>query len=230
MRKLREPAGRVDYTWDGRDEFDQVVPEGRYRPRIQLERNGRTIVLPNPIRVDTTPPHITLKHVEPRVFSPDGDRRRDRITATYTIDERARATMLVNGRRRVLGKFPRQRGTLTWFGHFDGEAARPGPLRDPAPGDRPCGQPVGALREPSRCSFATSGSRASGSPPCAGKRFSVRISTDAAAYGWLFAGQRGFGKRQVLVLRAPDTPGQYALYVTVGTHAARAGVDVRAAK
>jgi len=32
------------------------------------------------------------------------------------------------------------------------------------------------------------------------------------------------------VLRAPDAPGQYVLYVTVGTHAARAAVDVRAAR
>jgi hypothetical protein len=32
----------------------------------------------------------------------------------------------------------------------------------------------------------------------------------------------------VLVLRAPDEPGPYSLYVTVGGHAARAAVYVRA--
>jgi hypothetical protein len=60
----------------------------------------------------------------------------------------------------------------------------------------------------------------------AGKRFSVRVRTDADSYSWLFAGERGTGRRQVLVLRAPETPGAYTLYVTVGGRAARAGVDV----
>jgi hypothetical protein len=60
----------------------------------------------------------------------------------------------------------------------------------------------------------------------AGKRISVRVRTDAESYRWLFAGRRGVGRRQVLVLRAPDAPGAYALYVTVGGRAARADVDV----
>jgi hypothetical protein len=59
-----------------------------------------------------------------------------------------------------------------------------------------------------------------------GKRFSVRVRTDAASYRWLFAGERGAGRREVLVLRAPEEPGEYTLYVTVGGHAARARVDV----
>ena len=40
-------------------------------------------MLPNPIRVDTTAPRITLVSVFPRVFSPDSDGNRDRVTATY---------------------------------------------------------------------------------------------------------------------------------------------------
>ena len=60
----------------------------------------------------------------------------------------------------------------------------------------------------------------------AGRRFSVRVRTDAEAYRWLFAGRRGAGSRQVLVLRAPEEPGTYTLYVTVGGRAASARVDV----
>jgi hypothetical protein len=63
----------------------------------------------------------------------------------------------------------------------------------------------------------------------AGKRFSARVLTDAPSYRWLFAGKRGTGTRQVLVLRAPETPGAYTLYVTVGGRATRAAVDVLAA-
>ncbi len=60
----------------------------------------------------------------------------------------------------------------------------------------------------------------------AGRRFSVRVLTDAPSYRWLFAGRRGTGEREVLVLRAPEEAGTYSLYVTVGGHAARAEVEV----
>ena len=126
VRNRREPAGRVSYTWDGRDNFERVVPEGVFRPRVQLERNGRTIVLPNPIRVDTTAPVITLVRVFPRVFSPDSDGSRDRVTASYRISERAGAVMLVDGRQRVQSKFRRIEGNLVWFGRVNGRLVRPG--------------------------------------------------------------------------------------------------------
>jgi hypothetical protein len=54
------------------------------------------------------------------------------------------------------------------------------------------------------------------------------VLTDAESYRWLFAGRRGVGTREVLVLRAPDEPGTYNLYVTVAGRAARAEVVVTA--
>ncbi len=225
VRNLREPAGRVAYAWDGRDDLDRIVPEGVYRPRVQLERNGRTIVLPNPIRVDTTAPRITLLRVFPRVFSPDGDGNGDRVTATYSIDERARATMLVDGRQRVQSKFRRVKGNLVWFGRVDGSTVRPGiyEIRLRAI-DRGGNRSVRTRAVPVRVRFvALSRERIEAA---AGTRFSVRVLTDADAYRWLFAGRRGGGRRQVLVLRAPDEPGSYTLYVTVGGRAASAAVEV----
>ena len=225
VRNRREPAGRVSYTWDGRDNADRVVPEGVYRPRVTLRRNGRTIVLPNPIRVDTTAPVITLVRAFPRVFSPDGDGQRDRVTATYRIDERARGVMLVDGRQRVQSKFRRVQGNLVWFGRVGGRTVPPGTYEirlravDRA-GNRSMRTRAVAVRvrfvELSRDDVEV----------VAGKRFSVRVLTDADSYRWLFAGRRGVGRRQVLVLRAPEEPGAYSLYVTVGGRAARAAVDV----
>ncbi len=227
VRKTREPAGRVSYTWDGRDNLDRVVPEGIYRPRVQLERNGRTIVLPNPIRVDTTAPRITLVRVFPRVFSPDSDGNRDRVTATYRIDERARAVMLVDGRQRVQSKFRALEGKLVWFGRLNGRVVGPGTyeIRLRAV-DRAGNRSLRTRAVPVRVRFVElSRERIEA---VAGKRFSVRVRTDADSYGWLFAGRRGVGSRQVLVLRAPDEPGAYALYVIVGGRAARAAVEVTA--
>jgi hypothetical protein len=225
VRNRRESAGRVSYTWDGRDNVDRVVPEGVYRPRVRLERNGRTIVLPNPIRVDTTAPRITLARVFPRVFSPDGDGRRDRVTATYRIDERARAVMLVDARQRVQSKFRRIEGKLVWFGRVNGRTVAPGTyeIRLRAV-DRAGNRSMRTRAVTVRIRFVElSRDRIE---VAAGKRFTVRVRTDAESYRWLFAGRRGVGRRQVLLLRAPDEPGAYTLYVTVGGRAARAAVDV----
>lgn len=221
----RQPAGRVSYTWDGRDNLDRVVPEGVYRPRVQLERNGRTIVLPNPIRVDTTAPRIRLVRVFPRVFSPDSDGQADRVTATYASDERARATMLVDARQRVRSKFRQLEGKLVWFGRVNGRAVRPGiyEIRLRAV-DRAGNRSPRTRAVPVRVRFVELSK--DHIEVEAGKRFSVRVRSDATSYRWLFAGGRGGGRREVLVLRAPSEPGQYVLYVTVGGHAAKATVDV----
>ena len=226
VRNRREQRGRVSYTWDGRDEAGRVVPEGVYRPRIRLREHGRTIVLPNPIRVDTTAPTIALERVAPRLFSPDGDEEVDRVTASWQTDEPARAMMLVNGRRRVLSKFRATEGRLVWFGLVDGGSVPPGTYEI-------------RLR-----AFDRAGNRSARTRPVtvrvryielarteieavAGRRFSVRVSTDARTYGWLFDGRRGAARKKVLVLRAPETPGNYVLYVVVRRGADRAEVVVR---
>jgi hypothetical protein len=227
VRDKREPAGRVFFTWDGRDNLERVVAEGVYRPRVQLERNGRTIVLPNPIRVDTTAPVITLVRVFPRVFSPDSDGERDRVTATYRSDERARAIMLIDGRQRVQSKFRRLEGQLVWFGRVNGHVVRPGvyEIRMRAV-DRAGNRSVRTRAVPVRVRFVElSRERIEVG---AGKRFSVRVLTHASTYRWLFAGRRGAGRREVLILRAPEEPGSYTLYVTAAGHAARADVEVTA--
>jgi hypothetical protein len=224
VRNLRESRGRVSYTWDGRDNLDRVVPEGVYRPRVQLERNGRTIVLPNPMRVDTKAPRIRLLRVFPRIFSPDGDGRRDRLVARYEIDDPARAMMLVDGRRRVLSKFRETEGRLVWFGRVNGRSVRP------------------RTYEIRLRAFDRAGNRSSTRrvvpvvvryvelardriEVVAGRRFSVGVEADARSYRWVFAGRRGIARR-VLVLRAPKTPGEYRVYVTVRGRADSARVVV----
>jgi FlgD Ig-like domain len=214
VRDREEQRGRVSYTWDGRDDTDRIVEEGIYRPRVVLEEHGRTIVLPNPIRVDTTAPRIRFLRARPQVFSPDGDGRRDRLTARYETNEAARAMMLVDGRRRVLSKFRSTEGQLVWFGRVNGRPVPPGTYEI-------------RLR-----AFDRAGNRSSSRrivpvvvryieltrdriEVAAGRRFSVGVLTDAVSYRWLFAGERGIGRRRALVLRAPETPGTYTVYVSL---------------
>jgi hypothetical protein len=229
VRDRREPAGRVSYTWDGRDNSTLIVAEGRYRPRVQIERNGRTIVLPNPIRVDTTAPRIRIVRVFPRVFSPDSDGRRDRVTATYALDERARAMMLIDGQRRVLSRFRPLEGKLVWFGRVNGRPVRPGTYEVRLRAvDRAGNRSARTRAVPVKVRYVElSRERIE---VVVGKRFSVRVLTDAPSYRWLFAGEKGVGQRQVLVLLAPETPGTYFLYVSVEGRADRAEVVVSASQ
>jgi hypothetical protein len=54
-RQLRAGDAQT-FVWDGRTETGKVAPDGIYRPRVKLRRQGRTIVLPVEIRLDRTPP------------------------------------------------------------------------------------------------------------------------------------------------------------------------------
>src|SRR5262249_44933989 len=63
------------FTWNGRDDAGRRLPNGDYRPKIELSNIDRIFVLPNPIRIDVTVPRMRVLTVRPRAFSPDGDGR-----------------------------------------------------------------------------------------------------------------------------------------------------------
>ena len=225
VRDQDEPSGRVSYTWDGRDEAERVVPEGRYRPRVELEEHGRTINMPNVIEVDTTPPKIRFGRVLPRVFSPDGDGQNDAVAIHYAIDEPSKPAVLVDGRRVLLGKRSPTGGRLVWRGTDGRRNLRPGRYEirlratDRA-GNRGSTQDV----VPVLVRYVTlSRERIEVE---AGRRFRLRVSKDAPSYRWLFAGQSGVGRTAVLRLRAPEEPGQYRVLAAVGRHADSAAVVV----
>ena len=115
---------RFGTEWDGRDDTGAIVPEGIYKPRVRLAGNHRTIVLPNPIEVDTTPPRVTMTRLAPRVFSPDGDRRKDRVVVGYRIDEPARVALYVDGVRAVLKKGRKEEGRSTGSGSMTARRCR----------------------------------------------------------------------------------------------------------
>ncbi len=220
-----EEAGRVSYTWDGRDDAEEIVAEGQYRPRVQLEDHGRTIVMPNQIRVDTTPPRIRMVSLLPRVFSPDGDGRRDFVTARYATDEPAKALMLVDGRRVVEGRYRPSGGRLEWYGRIRGRVVRPGiyEIRLRAI-DRAGNRAVSRRRVRVLVRFvALARDRVE---VVAGQRFAIGVRTDAAAFRWRFAGRTGTRSGTVLGLTAPQEPGEYRVYVRVGRWADAADVLV----
>jgi N,N-dimethylformamidase beta subunit-like, C-terminal/FlgD Ig-like domain len=62
----------VRLKWDGRDDDGNPAPDGRYRYRITLQHEGRSVVLANSVRLDTTPPRPELTSIGPRSeFGPE---------------------------------------------------------------------------------------------------------------------------------------------------------------
>src|SRR5262245_20465248 len=92
----RRRAGRINLTWDGRNDSGDVVHDGRYRLRVALGQAHRTITIPTPVRVDTRPPRLRLIDATPNVFSPDGDGRADRVLYRYRSSELGRVAVFAD--------------------------------------------------------------------------------------------------------------------------------------
>ena len=215
--------GTQQFTWDGRNDAREVVPDGSYRPRVHLAREHRTIQLPNPIRMDATPPLIRLVSVTPRVFSPDGDFRGELIRIRYQTNEKARAFLYVDGDSKTRVKRYLRAGKFDW----GGKAARylkPGPHRirlrafDLATN---LGPPSRALTVVVRYIELRPGFvRAK-----AGTRFGFRVLTDAKHYTVHLGSLHTRRSGRLLILRAAK-PGRYLLRVNANGHVARAVVVV----
>jgi hypothetical protein len=215
----RPARGRVAFHWNGRDDAGDVVPDGLYRARVRLDLREKTFLLPNPMRVDTTRPSAKVVSVRPRVFSPDGDRRADRISVRYTLDGRARGMLFVDGVRRVVGSSLRSAGELRWYGKVDGRSLPTGLKRltfvavDLA-GNRSRPIDAGSVRiryvelVPSRLQAP------------AGGWIRVRVSTDARHVSWRLAGRSGTGTTPSFRIRAPKAPRRYLLAVSAAGHSA----------
>lgn len=220
----RQVDGRFETTWDGRDESGALVPEGVYRPRLRLARDRRTIILPNPMRLDTTAPSIELLDTSTEFFSPDGDGRNDGVRVRYRVSERANAILLVNGTQRAKTRFRPRAGAIGWFGIVDGKARPAGLYRLALSAE----DQAGNRAEPTSPRFVEVSYIALGRETIrvrARRRFGVRVTTDAASFTWRFAGGSGRARPGLLVLRAPRA-GRYTLFVSANGHAERARVIV----
>jgi hypothetical protein len=226
VTRQREARGPVEIIWNGRDEAGAIVPDGSYRPRVRLERQRRTILLPNSIRVDSTPPTIEISRVAPRVFSPDGDRRADRVIVTYRADERVRATLYVDGVPRVVKRGSEPRGDIAWFGRVEGEALPQGKYKL-AVGATDVAGNVGVRPPPRTVAVRYVALGRDRIETLPGRRFSVRVAADATRLRWRLGRRAGVTTPGSLVLRAPLQPGRYTLTVTARGKSARAAVIVR---
>jgi hypothetical protein len=217
----------VLFSWDGRDGRGRVVADGLYRLRITLADEGRTLEVPEEIRVDGTAPTIEKVEVRPRVISPDGDRRSDRASVSYRFGEPAYAVLYVDGKRRPGSSFrKRPAGVLQWYGR----GLRPGMHRLALAAQDPAGNMSPSTREfEVQVRYVELGRQRYVVRP--GARFNVRVSTDSTTLGFTLGpfARTVLAERPIrrVLVTAPSRAGRYVLTVRVGKHRAQALVVVR---
>jgi hypothetical protein len=218
---------RFDLIWDGFSPSGVIFPDGVYKPVVKLERSHRTLVLPNPIVLDTKPPVITVRKTPHAIISPDGDGHNDSFREAYRVDQPAHGILSVRGERVEFTLGQKLTGELVWNGKLGkpSKPVRPGMYVLRASAQDRAGNVskpyVFAIVQVRYVSLARQ--RIVVAP---GKRFFLRVSTDAPTVSWRLHGRSGAARTGTLRLRAPKTAGVYHLYVTAAGHSAAATVVV----
>lgn len=224
----RYRRGEAKFRWTGRTDGGRLAPDGIYRVRIHLIRQHQTYILPNKIRLDTTPPTVTDLTQNRDVFSPDGDKQADYVRFSYVLSKPAHVLVYLGGRRVLKTHFYPQRGNVSFYGLARNGLLRPGHYTlefgavDLAGNTTPESERV---RVHVKLRYIVLASRHIVTR--AGQTFEIGVSTDAVRYRWTLGERKGRNGGAVLRLRAPDKPGRYMLTVSERGHADRARVVVR---
>jgi hypothetical protein len=220
-RHLRR--GRHEFEWYGRDNAGVPVADGVYKPSLHLAGEHRTILMPNPITVDTRPPSIARTGLNLHTFSPDGDYHFDYLRVKYRATEPARAELFANGRLMVLNKKFARSGDVQWNGRADGVSRPPGVYRLQLKAI----DEAGNESTPSRAftvriryiDLLKHVIRAR-----SGGEIVVGVSTDAHRYTWRIGPRHGRAHGRLVL--AAGSPGRYRLVVAERGHRASAIVVV----
>lgn len=229
VARLRAPRGPNVFHWDGRTDAGKPAPEGAYFVEIHLANQHRTLLLPNEIALDATPPDVTDAHAVRPDFSPDGDGQSDHVDVRYTLSEPAHVTVWFRGRRIIRSLFHPVQGKFMWSGLSGGKRLPPGTYvlsvgatdlaGNATPPEKRAHVRV-TLRYITLASSRITGVRPSG-------RVEIGVSTDAKRYAWKLGARHGVAHGSVLSLPAPKAAGRYALVVTEHGHSDRAVVIVK---
>ena len=223
------PRGRSVFRWEGLTDFGDKAPEGTYRVEIHLDRQHRTILFPDRIRLDTTAPLVMNAIPNRTQFSPDGDHLADSVSIHYQLSEAAHAVVYVNGKRVIRSLFHPTKGAVPWFGRVDKQLLPPGVVTlevgaiDLAGNVTPAADRVRVRVEIRYITLANHrivGVRA-------GKVFEIGVSTDAKLYAWRLGARHGVKAGPLLRLLAPQQKGRYTLTVRELGHVDSATVLVK---
>jgi FlgD Ig-like domain len=227
------PRGTVVFTWNGKTDSGLRAADGVYRPEIHLARQRRTILLPNPIVLDTRPPKVLEVKPSRDVISPDADKVGDSIRIHYKLNSAAHLLVYFDSKLVIRSRSHQAQGNVV----FHGRDAAGVPLKagtytltfgavdlagnlTPVSARRPLTIRVRYIQlVPDRVTVKKPG-----------VRFAIGVDTDAPHYWWKLNGEHGVASGPVLRLRAPNTPGTYTIAVGERRYTYRATLVVGAAR
>jgi hypothetical protein len=225
---VRAPRGVNIFHWDGRTDANTLAKDGVYNAEIHLAGQHRTIVLPNPIELDTSVPVVKLVTASRDVFSPDGDGQADFVRFHYELNKPAHVNLYLDGKRILRTYRHPASGSFSWFGIANGRPLPQGRYTLEVGATDPAGNTTPVEKQQQiqvTIRFIQLASHRIVVP--AGKRFSIGVSTDAKRYHWQLGARKSVAKGPVLRLEASTRKGRYTLTVSERGHVDRAVVLVR---
>jgi N,N-dimethylformamidase beta subunit-like protein/flagellar hook capping protein FlgD len=192
------PQAPLRLRWDGRTDDGDRVPDGRYRVRVTLRREGRSVTVPSTTLVDTRAPRPRVKQIDPGPIVAPGIAPLDIEVGSVSrrLAKRARIYRVDGGASRVVAEVPpaTDTRTLQWNGLVDGKPAPPGLYvvqviaRDRAGNDGTTPTEVPAERGESRGTPAFAIRAIAAEPPIrpvtAGRRVTVNVDARGRPFRW----------------------------------------------
>ena len=135
VRRLSEeatvaPDRPLRLVWDGRDAAGERVVDGRYRVRVTLRREGRSVIVPRTTLVDTKAPRPRVKQITPGpIVGPEAVPVQIEVgSVSRRLTKSGRVYRTDDGEPRVVAELGpvRDTRTLVWDGRDDGGPAPPG--------------------------------------------------------------------------------------------------------
>lgn len=124
--------GRHHYRWNGRTDSGAIAPDGRYRLRVTLRDQARSVTAGPILILDTKPPHPRIITVTPSVIVPGGPGSRGRARIRYRGNSdpgpliQVYRTDLPKPKEVTFFNWRRGRKTATWDGTINGKPAPDG--------------------------------------------------------------------------------------------------------
>jgi hypothetical protein len=245
------PQRPLQLRWDGRRDDGKIVPDGRYRVRVTLRRQGRSVTVPRTTLVDTLPPRPRVRKITPGpIVGPvAGPVQIEVGSVSRRLNKRGRVFRLDGGEPHVVADLPivGDTRTLTWNGLLSGKPAPPGvyvvqiTARDRAGNEGTTPAKVPTDRDDARGNPGLTVRAIAAAPPArpvtAGQKVHVNVDARGKPYRWhlrhlgqakpVKGGRAKAGQHQIQ-FKAPDgDSGLYYLDIASGTHSTSVPVLVQ---
>jgi hypothetical protein len=234
------PRRPLRLEWDGRTDDGARVSDGRYRVRVTLRREGRSVIVPRTTLVDTRAPRPRVKTIDPGpIVGPEAVAVQIEVgSVSRRLTKRGRVWRTDDGEPRVVAEIGpvEDSRTLVWDGRVDGAPAPPGiymvevTARDRAANLGTAPREVPPRRPPRGSPGLTIrpiAAEAPLRPVTAGEKLRVNVDARARPYRWRLrrvgrtrpVANGREGARQPVELTAPGgDSGLYVLELSAGRH------------